>query len=155
MLIAGKNDLTVHFELDINIDLKPALEDFTKLTQIGDFHSARNYFEDNLRDYVEAPYVFLCYAVMLLDMGNYKELSKLDFDFRGLETEIGSRALNIFQKTLDLTKACSSLHTNKTNLIHLDDWFYFEFTNVDVLIESVQVGEFFPYSIIATIQCVN
>ena len=81
LVSAGDKDLTIHFELDIGVNLQQEIESFSKLCRFGDFRAARLYFDNNLREYIGSPYLFLCYAQMLLEMGDYKNLSALESPF--------------------------------------------------------------------------
>ena len=147
VLLAGNHDLTIHFELDVNVDLKPALEIFSGYTRIGDFRSARKYFEDNLQDYIDEPYVFLCYAVMLLDMGNYKELAKLEFDFQGLEDELESRTLQVFEEAWNVIQACLNLRLGKSETtLDRPGGVDLGYPNIDTFMESTQVSRRFAHN---------
>ncbi|KAI1743496.1 hypothetical protein F4680DRAFT_444779 [Xylaria scruposa] len=70
-------DLTVHLKMDVHEDLVDILEEFHCLQRLGDFSSARRYFEDNLRDHIDDPYVLVQYGEMLLEQGDYSGVLKL------------------------------------------------------------------------------
>ncbi|KAL7627464.1 hypothetical protein AAE478_001657 [Parahypoxylon ruwenzoriense] len=73
-------DITVHLKMSIQEDLDESLEEFCRLQRLGDFASARKFFMENLRDHIEKPYVFIAYAEMLLEQGDYHTLSEIDGD---------------------------------------------------------------------------
>ncbi|KAF4585884.1 putative kinetoplast-associated protein kap-like protein [Ophiocordyceps camponoti-floridani] len=70
-------DVTVHLDLPICDDFSAELEQFACLVRFGDFRAANDYFEEQLADYRIHPYVFVQYAEMLLEMGDYKTLGLL------------------------------------------------------------------------------
>ncbi|KAI9739959.1 MAG: hypothetical protein M1818_005015 [Claussenomyces sp. TS43310] len=70
-------DTTISLELDIEEDLEGQLEEFSRLKRLGHFKAAEQYFQSNLRDYVDLPPVAVEYAEMLLRQGAYKHLKEL------------------------------------------------------------------------------
>ncbi|KAI3316724.1 hypothetical protein HD806DRAFT_516885 [Xylariaceae sp. AK1471] len=74
---AQSRDLTVHLKMNIQEDLDEILEEFCCLQRLGDFNSARSYFEANLEGHVEQPYVLVQYGEMLLEQGDYLSIANL------------------------------------------------------------------------------
>lgn len=78
-VLNGSNpqDITVHLKLPVIDDIEAELEEFSILRRLGNFKAARSYFKEKLGNYRKVPYVFVQYAQMLLDAGDFKTLSKL------------------------------------------------------------------------------
>ncbi|PHH74136.1 hypothetical protein CDD80_3295 [Ophiocordyceps camponoti-rufipedis] len=70
-------DVTAHLDLPICDDFDAELEEFSRLVRFGDFRAAKEYFEEQLADYRTHPYVFIQYAEMLLEMGDYRSFGLL------------------------------------------------------------------------------
>lgn len=64
-------------ELDVTQDLELDLDEFCRLGRLGNFHHAKQFFRDNLEQDMDDPYVFVQYAQMLLEMGDYKNIKAL------------------------------------------------------------------------------
>lgn len=72
-------DLTVHLELDLLRDVDEELEDFNQLARMGNFTAAESCFESYLKEHMSTdPSIFVQYAEMLLEKGDYKSLLVLD-----------------------------------------------------------------------------
>jgi hypothetical protein len=71
-------DITVHLELPIADDFEEELESFALLSRLGNFKAAFDFFTEHLEYYVGHPFVFVQYANMLLEMGNYRAFEQLD-----------------------------------------------------------------------------
>ena len=116
-LIAGDKDLTVHLELDVGFDLEPVLEDFSRFNRLGDFLSAQKCFEERLEEHIDDAYVLTSYAQMLLNMGNYRDLSALGPNIRD-----GTADSNLYQSQIFMIKACCNLFTGEEDFAtHRDD----------------------------------
>ena len=118
MVLAGRKDLTVHFSLDVGVNLDQEIEALSKLSRIGDFRSAKRYFEDNLQEYIDSPHVFLRYAQMLLDMGDYGGMSSLEPFFDNMEKNLNSDGrywieLRVWQSM----KACYQARNGQANFL--------------------------------------
>lgn len=59
-------------------DIDEELEEFSRLTYMGNFREAKSFFHENLRTFIDTPYVFVEYAEMLLSQGDYKSIQLLD-----------------------------------------------------------------------------
>lgn len=76
-------EITVRLELR---ELSPQeyfdeiLEEFYRLQRLGHFASAKQFFEENLREHIEEPRVLMAYVENLLEQGDYDTLSKVDDD---------------------------------------------------------------------------
>jgi hypothetical protein len=71
-------DFTVHLDFPVFEDCDKQLEDLSYLRRLGRFHAAKGHFNNFLRDHLSHPYVFVQYADLLLDMGDYKSFEQLD-----------------------------------------------------------------------------
>lgn len=72
-------DVTVHVELELYEDVaQELLEEFSRLTRVGHFRHAKSFFDENLRAFMDNPYVFVQYAEMLLTQGDYRSIQLLD-----------------------------------------------------------------------------
>lgn len=71
-------DLTVHLDLELSQDIDNELEEFSRLSRIGNFASAESFFDLHLRSHLSNPYLFVQYADMLLEKGDYKALVSID-----------------------------------------------------------------------------
>lgn len=70
-------DITVHFDLLMIDDIEIELEEFAILRRLENFKAAKSYFKEKLGDYRKVPYVFVQYAQILLDSGDFEALSRL------------------------------------------------------------------------------
>lgn len=70
-------DITVHVKLPVIDDIELELEEFSIFRRLGNFKAAKSYFKEKLVNYRHVPYVFVQYAQMLLDAGDFKALSRL------------------------------------------------------------------------------
>ncbi|KAI1421345.1 hypothetical protein F5Y12DRAFT_768314 [Xylaria sp. FL1777] len=89
---AQNRDMTVHLKMDVHEDLTDILEELCSLQRLGDFSSARKYFEEQLGDQVDDPYVLAQYGEMLLEQGDYLGIlsqyrSGGQYQLKRLETE--------------------------------------------------------------------
>lgn len=112
-------DVTVHTELDLSHDLFDELETFNRLSRTGNFSSAREFFDSHLRSHVNDPIVFVPYAELLLEQGDFKSLVLLDgkdiFWEHGSETPEDSGhgicRLELNWKLIRSVALCHSQHT--------------------------------------------
>jgi hypothetical protein len=73
-------DVTIHFNLEVFQDFDAETENFSRLWRLGNFTAARSFFEQNLMghlSHLSHPVVFIQYAEVLLDMGDYKAFKLL------------------------------------------------------------------------------
>lgn len=77
--LANTNDVTVQIDLDVFEDIEDELEEFSRLSRIGSFAYAESYFDLHLRThFLDNPFLFVQYADMLLEKGDYRSLMSLD-----------------------------------------------------------------------------
>jgi hypothetical protein len=72
--VSRAKDITMQLELDIAEDLEPELDEFCRLTRLGNFRDAKQFFRANLEQYMDDPYVFVQYAQMLMVMGDFRSV---------------------------------------------------------------------------------
>jgi hypothetical protein len=102
-----KQDSTVHFELEIEQDFEGCVEEFTRLSRVGNFSDADAYFQANLSDdYLHLPDMALLYADMLLEQGSYNRFYKFTTDNEPAWPE---RYRNLYSAKWDLTIACADM----------------------------------------------
>lgn len=77
---AGRNDWVAieRLEFDLMPDVDEELEEFTRLTRMGHYRNAKNYFAQFLKQYIDQPAVFIRYAEMLLDVEDYRSIRLLE-----------------------------------------------------------------------------
>ncbi|XDG09470.1 hypothetical protein ABKA04_009085 [Annulohypoxylon sp. FPYF3050] len=75
-------EITVRLELELSPQeyFDEILEEFYRLQRLGHFASAKQFFEENLREHIEEPRVLMAYVENLLEQGDYDTLSKVDDD---------------------------------------------------------------------------
>lgn len=56
---SSARDVTVHLELQLFDDIDQELGEFSRLTRIGHFRDTRSFFDENLRAFLDNPYVFV------------------------------------------------------------------------------------------------
>lgn len=74
---AGR-DFTIHFDFPVFEDYDQQFEALSYLRRLGQFQAAREYVKAVFWDQLSHPYVFIQYAELLLDMGDYKSFEHLD-----------------------------------------------------------------------------
>ncbi|KAE9367072.1 hypothetical protein N431DRAFT_472087 [Stipitochalara longipes BDJ] len=57
--VSRTKDVTIHLELDIAEDLEKNLDEFCRLARLGDFQGAKQYFQENLEQHMDDPYIFV------------------------------------------------------------------------------------------------
>ncbi|KAK5050807.1 hypothetical protein LTR84_003366 [Exophiala bonariae] len=76
--MATGTDFTIHLDLTVYKDYDKQLEALSYLRRSGQFRAAKEYINTVFGDHLSHPYVFLQYAELLLDMGDYKSFKQLD-----------------------------------------------------------------------------
>lgn len=59
-------------------DLDDELEELGRLTRAGDFRAAKMFFSQHLKRHIENPLVFILYAELLLEIGDYQSIIQLE-----------------------------------------------------------------------------
>lgn len=101
---AGNNDLVAveHLEFDLTPDLDEELEEFGRLTRLGHYRNAKKYFKQFLQEHIYHPIVFVSYAEMLLDLGDYKSIVSLEHLSHDVIPPPTSYLVGITQSSRDL-----------------------------------------------------
>lgn len=100
---ASSKNVSVHLDFDLFLDLDDELEEFNQLSRRGDFSGAERYFDLYLKAESANPWVFIQYAEMLLEKGDYKSFQQLNAEpiFGQAQSNGRSDALDAFG-TLEL-----------------------------------------------------
>ncbi|KAM3074161.1 hypothetical protein ACMFMG_003019 [Clarireedia jacksonii] len=104
--LSRTKDVTMHLELGITEDLELDLDEFCRLGRLGNFHQAKQYFRDNLEQHMNDPYIFVQYAQMLMEMGDYKSIKALNAPYSLEESEN-----HLLQTNWKLIQSLSTLRT--------------------------------------------
>ncbi|KAF4948981.1 hypothetical protein FGADI_9266 [Fusarium gaditjirri] len=108
-------DVTVHLELDVVNDLDDELEEFNRLVRQGWFKNAQSFFNQYLATHKSNPWVFVQYAEMLIEMGDYKSFNELNLNqvfFQHGTTTVESDALDILKRNWNLLKVTALSHSH-------------------------------------------
>ncbi|KAF5565499.1 hypothetical protein FPHYL_4192 [Fusarium phyllophilum] len=108
-------DTTVHLELDVVNDLDDELEEFNRLVRQGLFKNAQSFFDQYLATQKSNPWIFVQYAEMLIEMGDYKSFHELHLDhivFQHGTTTMESDALEMLERNWNLLKVTALSHTH-------------------------------------------
>ncbi len=68
---SSTRDTTIHLELGIEEDLETQLEFFSRLKRLGHFREAEEFFQSNLRDYLDLGQVLAEYSIESLSLFSY------------------------------------------------------------------------------------
>lgn len=72
------SNMTFRLEFDLTEDLDDELDEFNRITRVGNFREAKSFFDEHLRTYIDVPCVFVQYGDMLLKQGDYRSIELLD-----------------------------------------------------------------------------
>jgi hypothetical protein len=115
--LSRTKDVTMHLELDITEDLELDLDEFCRLGRLGKFHQAKQCFRDNLEQHMDDPYIFVQYAQMLMEMGDYESIEALNVPYSLEESEN-----DLLQTNWKLIQSLSTLRTRGL-VEHIDKFF--------------------------------
>jgi hypothetical protein len=71
-----KQDVTLHFEMDIAQDVESKLEEFSELKRLGQFHAAEQFYQDSLEPFSNFYPIAIEYADMLVEQGAHERLQQ-------------------------------------------------------------------------------
>ena len=108
--LSRAKNVTLHLDLDVTEDLEPYLNQFCHLNRLGDYHQTEQYFRDNLEEHMDDAYVFVQYAQMLLEMGNYSGIQALEVPYSLQES-----TNKLLQTNWKLIQSLSGLHTGRVS----------------------------------------
>ncbi|KAI0870185.1 hypothetical protein GGS24DRAFT_118203 [Hypoxylon argillaceum] len=80
ILTPSSGDLTVHLAIDLEEDLEEHLDEMNRLSRLGHFSLAKEFFSENLQHHMDNPYVLVQYADLLLHQGDFKGVTLLKDD---------------------------------------------------------------------------
>ncbi|KAJ2905777.1 hypothetical protein MKZ38_004454 [Zalerion maritima] len=95
-------DMTFHLAIEVHDDLEPDLEEFSRLSRLGRFRSAQEFFQQKLWDQKQNPWVMVQYLRMFLEKGSFSEVGRLAFEGPRIDD-----LLDLWR----LMKECGSLRT--------------------------------------------
>ncbi|KAH8892970.1 hypothetical protein GQ53DRAFT_646018, partial [Thozetella sp. PMI_491] len=112
---ADSKDVSVRLELDLHHDIDDEMEEFNRFVCLGDFRNAKCFFDEHLGAHMNNPLVFVQYAEMLLEMGDFKSIMLLDPDpafscLEGIETNQIPGGLEALRWNWRLIKAVTLSH---------------------------------------------
>ncbi|KAI1354853.1 hypothetical protein F5Y01DRAFT_218609 [Xylaria sp. FL0043] len=111
--VLKSKDLTMHLDLNIVEDIEQDLDEFCRLARLGNFHAAKRFFFENLEEQMSNPYVFVQYAQMLLDMGNYAAIA-------GLRTPDGLDGIDMLRVNWNLVWLLAEIHIRGVSKHHVN-----------------------------------
>ena len=126
---AHSNDVTIHLELKVAIDLESELDEFCRLARLGRFKDAKAFYHSSLGEHKDNPYVFCQYAQFLLDMGDYAGVKGL-----------------VLPTPQDETDCRLVAHWKLVSLLaksHVDGLYYSEFVDAMALAKSTACASYF------------
>ncbi|KAI0160197.1 hypothetical protein GGR57DRAFT_410168 [Xylariaceae sp. FL1272] len=113
VLTPDSGDLTVHLELDLQEDLNDHLDELNRLSRIGHFSHARDFFNKNLEQHMDNPYVLVHYAELLIQQGDFKGATVLKDDviYRQMAGSPVTMEQNILRINWELMQILAKSHT--------------------------------------------
>ncbi|KAK3339825.1 hypothetical protein B0T25DRAFT_363831 [Lasiosphaeria hispida] len=93
-------DVTVHLESEMVADIDDELEWLNRQMRIGDFRSAKTFFDSHLKAHSHHPSVCVQYAEMFLRMKDYNSVRQLDERTRSDRVNWESESLTVANWTL-------------------------------------------------------
>jgi hypothetical protein len=118
ILTPNSGDLTVYLTMDLQEDLEDQLDELTRLSRLGHFSSAKEFFNENLQHYVNNPYVLVQYANLLLHQGDFKSVTLLKDDviYKREAEQPNSEELEMLRVNWELMQILAKSHTLDTVL---------------------------------------
>jgi hypothetical protein len=111
LVLSRAKDTTIHFELETTDDLELDMDEFSRQCRLGDLHSAKQFFWANLGQHVDHAYVFVQYAQMLMEMGDYKSVRALKMPYTLKESANKVHTKDLLWTNWKLVQLFSALHT--------------------------------------------
>lgn len=109
-------DVTVRTELDVSKDLGDELEILNRLSRTGNFSLGKQFFDSHLKAHVDDPAVFVQYAEMLLEQGDFKSLLLLDdkqifWEYGNQQLEVPESGIHRLELNWKLIRAVALCHS--------------------------------------------
>lgn len=76
--VDGSQRSIISQEFELVEDLDDELEELGRLTRTGNFRAAKAFFTHHLKRHIENPLVFVLYAELLLEIGDYQSIIQLE-----------------------------------------------------------------------------
>ncbi|KAJ8130726.1 hypothetical protein O1611_g2905 [Lasiodiplodia mahajangana] len=112
-LTPDSGDLTVHLELDLQEDLEDYMEEWARFSRLGQFKTAKKFFEQSFQHYSKSPYILVQYANLLLQQGKFRAVTELD---DGPIYDLGKKSpqyedLHLLRINWELIQLSARMHT--------------------------------------------
>ncbi|KAI1131398.1 hypothetical protein F5Y10DRAFT_66252 [Nemania abortiva] len=116
ILTPDSGDLTVHLTMDLEEDLEEHLDELNRLSRLGHFSLAKDFFNENLQHHIDNPYVLVQYADLLLHQGDFKGVTLLKDDpiFKREGEQSNSEELRILRVYWELLQILAKSYTLDT-----------------------------------------
>ncbi|KAJ2987439.1 hypothetical protein NUW58_g4504 [Xylaria curta] len=116
ILTPSSGDLTVHLTMDLEEDLENHLDELNRLSRLGRFSLAKEFFNENLQHHIDNPYVLLQYADLLLHQGDFKGVTLLEDDamYKRDGEQSSSDELQTLRTNFELLQILAKAHTLDT-----------------------------------------
>ncbi|KAL6704377.1 hypothetical protein ACN47E_008229 [Coniothyrium glycines] len=106
--ISQTTDITLHAHMETGKDISTELDNFSRLHRTGCFMSARKRFEKTLSKHVDNAYIYVQYAHLLYESGDYRALNALK-----PPPEMRPHQFQALARNLSSLKRASLLHTTE------------------------------------------
>ncbi|KAJ8119429.1 hypothetical protein O1611_g10615 [Lasiodiplodia mahajangana] len=102
--------------MDLEEDLEEHLDELNRLSRLGHFSSALEFFNENLRHHIDNPYVLVQYADLLLHQGDFKGVTLLNDDaiYKREGEQSSSEELRILRVYWELLQILAKSYTLDT-----------------------------------------
>ncbi|KAI1421220.1 hypothetical protein F5Y12DRAFT_39986 [Xylaria sp. FL1777] len=116
ILTPSSGDLTLRLTMDLEEDLEDRLDEMSRLSRLGYFSSAKEFFQEHLRHHIDNPYVLVQYADLLLHQGDFKGVTLLKGDamYKHEEEQSSSEELRILRVNWELLQILAKSKTLDT-----------------------------------------
>lgn len=123
--LANASDMVIdrsRHRYELAEDLDDELEEFGRLTRTGNFRAAKAYFTHHLKRHIENPLVFILYAELLLEIGDYQSIIQLeDIAHTAIPRHSGTVHIPLEDDDETASSPYTKLYLN-WKLIHLIAW---------------------------------
>ncbi|KAK1778257.1 hypothetical protein QBC45DRAFT_414443 [Copromyces sp. CBS 386.78] len=100
----SSKDISIQFDLPIEQDLSPYLDDFCRFRRLGRFKEARDLYQSKLAKHSTIPYILIHYAEMLVVSGDYKSFQELIYPSRDEQKDSKSATDGKLKTNFELLK---------------------------------------------------
>lgn len=113
ILTPDSGDLTVRLTMDVEEDLEHQLDEMSRLSRLGHFSEAKEFFGENLQRRIDNPYILVQYADLLLQQGDFKSVTLLQDSaiYKRDGDQSDSEALRILRVNWELLQVMAKSRT--------------------------------------------